>query len=164
MLVTLYLGEHHDRPVLAVRNLHGGVVKTLQTTFRLAEATSHKDFVLDFSTPRAFNALMHPEDWAGFAFSCPRQREPRSPRRPQHERDGWACSRLRFAGDFEAMSLVERDGAWIRGLEIRRQMVSSTIRRQCSINSRPRPRPCSDGSTPSHGRYQCGKRGWASSI
>jgi hypothetical protein len=68
MLVTLYLGKHHDRPVLAVRNLHSGVVKALQTTFRLADATTHRDVALDFSTPRAFNALMHPEDWAGFPF------------------------------------------------------------------------------------------------
>ncbi len=69
MLVTRYVGPRHDRPVLAVRNLHSGIVKTLQDTFHLRDASTGKDSAIDFSTSRARKAVLHPGDWAGLVFS-----------------------------------------------------------------------------------------------
>ena len=53
MLVTRYVGKRHDRPVLAIRNLHSGQVKTLQDTFRLRDSGTAKELAIDFTTPRA---------------------------------------------------------------------------------------------------------------
>jgi hypothetical protein len=76
MLVTRLVGRDRTHPLLAVRNLHSGVVKTLKRTFALSDPSNGgrvlpNDFVMaDWQGTSHLRA----EDWAGFPSGA---KEPR---------------------------------------------------------------------------------------